>query len=378
MLAPGATGEAGDTAVIFDNKKQYLSIGLYDPFSPIKVRVMQHNERCSIDGDFFSERMRTSIAARDVEGVVPPETNGFRLINGENDGMPGLVADRYDDTVVVKIYTSVWLPWMEVVQKTIIETCEPKRIVLLMSRQLQKVPEHVLGGLFHGKILHGPPLEGQIVFEECGIRFECDPINGQKTGFFLDQRDNRMRVEGMSKGARVLNVFSYTGGFSLYAARGGATQVTSVDISGPAMQAAERNFDLNRGKYSSVRQCRHTPVAQDAFEYMREAARSGEVFDVVIVDPPSMANKAALREVAIKRYNELASLAVKLVKRGGTVVLASCSSRVSDQQFFDACTEGAQRGGRPLRGAVRTGHAADHPVRFDEGSYLKCMFAEVP
>lgn len=144
------------------------------------------------------------------------------------------------------------------------------------------------------------------------------------------------------------------------------------------MQAAERNFQLNRGKFDSVRRCRHTPVAHDAFEYMKEASRSGELYDVVIVDPPSMANKAALREVAIKRYTELAFLAVKLVKRGGTVVLASCSSRVSEEQFFAACEAGAERGGRPLRDVKRTGHALDHPVTFPEGSYLKCMFAQVP
>lgn len=137
------------------------------------------------------------------------------------------MAGRYDDTVVIKIYTSVWLPWIWVVEEALRELCTPARVVLLMSRQLQKVPEHIMGGLFHGKILHGTPLDKELVFDECGISFECDPIRGQKTGFFLDQRDNRMRVETIAKDARVLNVFSYTGGFSLYAARGGATQVAT-------------------------------------------------------------------------------------------------------------------------------------------------------
>jgi 23S rRNA (cytosine1962-C5)-methyltransferase len=213
-----------------------------------------------------------------------------------------------------------------------------------------------------------------VIFDENGLRFEVDPVRGQKTGFFLDQRDNRARVEALAAGARVLNVFAYTGGFSLYAARGGARAVTSLDLSALALAAAERNFALNRA-LPAVAAAQHELLAGDAFDALAELARARRTFDLVIVDPPAFAKRQAEVERALAAYARLTRLALAVTRPGGTLVIASCSSRVSAAAFYDAVLAAAAQAGRPLRELARTGHALDHPVRFAEGEYLKCLFA---
>ena len=299
-------GKAGDVAIIFDNNNAFLAAGLYDPHGPIRVRVLQHNQPRRIDEVLIDELVSCSIKRRD--GIIPADTDGYRLINGDNDGLPGIVADRYADTVVIKIYSSCWAPWLSAVEAGLTRHAPwHSRRVLLLSRQLQRLDPALLRGMAHGTVLHGAPLDDAIVFRECGLLFEADPLRGQKTGFFLDQRDNRRRVEALARGARVLNVFSYTGGFSLYAARGGAARVTSVDVSQPALDAAERNFALNRPLHAAVRRAAHTGLAGDAFAVMRQLQAEGQTYSLVIVDPPSMANKAEQRQLAIARCSPRAA-----------------------------------------------------------------------
>jgi 23S rRNA (cytosine1962-C5)-methyltransferase len=294
-------GAAGDIAIVFDNKNEFLAAGLFDPHGPIRIRVLQHIQPKRINDELIDQLVMSSIRRR--EGIIPPDTDGYRIINGDNDGVPGIVADRYADTIVIKIYSACWAPWLSAVEASLARHAPPHiRRVLLLSRQLQRLDPAVLRGMQHGLVLHGPPLDGSIVFRECGLLFEADPVRGQKTGFFLDQRDNRRRVEALARGARVLNVFSYTGGFSLYAARGGATRVTSVDVSQPALDAAERNFALNRPVDAAVRRAAHQGLAGDAFEVMRQLVEEGHKYSLVIVDPPSMANKAEQRQLAITRH----------------------------------------------------------------------------
>jgi 23S rRNA (cytosine1962-C5)-methyltransferase len=225
-----------------------------------------------------------------------------------------------------------------------------------------------------GQIVLGPPLDGPVVFSENGILFEADPVAGQKTGFFLDQRDNRAKVEGLSRGRDVLNVFSYTGGFSVYAARSGARSVTSVDLSAPAMAGCERNFALNIG-LPRVRGCVHHPVVGDAFQVLSEMARAGRRFGMVILDPPMFAQSKAQVESALQAYQRLTQLGLSVLEPGGTLVQASCSARVPAEDFFSTVEEAARRVGRSLSEMRCTSHAVDHPAKFLESSYLKCLFA---
>jgi 23S rRNA (cytosine1962-C5)-methyltransferase len=252
----------------------------------------------------------------------------------------------------------------------------PKRLVLRLGRSGQSRPEH-LYGLRDGAILFGPDLDGPLVFRENGLRFEADPVRGQKTGFFLDQRENRARVGQLAEGKRGLDVFAYTGGFSVYAARGGAREATSLDASRPALEAAVRNFALNQDD-PGVAFCAHEMLVEDAFEALTRLEQEGRRFDLVIVDPPTFAKNRDEVTGALRAYGRLTRLALGVLEPGGTLVQASCSSRVSEEQFFEAVNRAATRAGRPLREIERTDHSLDHPVSFKEGAYLKCLFAIAP
>jgi 23S rRNA (cytosine1962-C5)-methyltransferase len=213
-----------------------------------------------------------------------------------------------------------------------------------------------------------------VLFQENGLTFEADPILGQKTGFFLDQRDNRARVERLSANKSVLNVFAYTGGFSVYAARGGARQVVSVDISPQAMAAADRNMAHNR-QISTVAAAVHETLAEDAFEVLMRMASTGRRFDLVILDPPMFAQNQAQAGAAISAYERLTRLGLGVLRPGGVLVQASCSSRVEAEAFFNAIHRAAWEADRRLTEIEHTAHALDHPIGYKEGAYLKCLFA---
>lgn len=407
VTGQGEEGRPGDLAVIFDDYRRFLAIGLYDPTSPIRVRVLAHGEPAPINRAWFEGRLA---AAADWRATLPEDgTTGYRLVHGENDGLPGLVIDRYDSTLVIKLYTAAWVPHLATLYAALTaypissprdEGAPPpstsgdgpplrmlrsglaERLVLRLSRELMRQPE-TLYGLTDGMVLAGPPLDGPVAFSENGLRFEADIVQGQKTGFFFDQRDNRARVEklaaayGLPQGCRVLNVFAYSGGFSLYAARGGAAEILSIDASAPALAAAERNFTLNQDA-PAVRAARHQVLVADAFDALTELAGRKERFDLVIVDPPALAKQASEIPAALAAYGRLTAMALGVLAPGGTLVMASCSSRVSAPAFFRAVNQAAAHARRPLQEIDRTGHAIDHPVRFPEGAYLKCLYATAP
>lgn len=363
-------GEAGDLAVIFDHKRELLALGLWDPDSPIRIRVLHRGKPRPIDRDFFAERLRGALAGR--AGLVEQGTTGFRVVNGESDGLPGLVLDRYETTLVLKIYTTAWLPHLPEVLAAIAEVLTPERVVLRLARAIAELTAERTG-LAEGAILAGTPLDGPVVFRENGLRFRCDPVRGQKTGFFLDQRENRARVGALAGGKRVLNAFSYTGGFSLYAARGGATHVVSLDSSRAALDEARENFALN-ADVPEVARTLHECICEDAWTALARLAREGRCFELVVVDPPAFAK--AKREIgaALSAYEKLAELACALLSPGGELVMASCSARIDAGALAKSIHAGAARARRPLEEWQRTAHAADHPVRFPEGAYLKCIW----
>jgi len=353
-------GEAGELAAIFDRDDKFLAVGLYDPFSPIRVRVLHAGKPTKIDAAWFERKLGETFAKRD--GLFDPTTNGYRCINGESDGWPGLVLDRYADTYVLKIYTAAWLPRLDDVLGFL--QLAP-RLVIRLSRNIQELAKNNFK-LIEGQIVRGEVSESPVVFLENSLRFEADVVRGQKTGFFLDQRENRREVESLARGRTVLNAFSFSGGFSVYAARGGAKSVASLDISKHALDSAQRNFDLNPGLT-----CPHELIHADVFDWIKRCTRK---FDLIVLDPPSLAKRETERADAMRAYSKLIGSGIERLNSGGILVAASCSAHVGAEDFFDIARRAAEGSARKFQELKTTGHAPDHPVSFPEGDYLKCIY----
>lgn len=375
ITSQSASGAPGDLAVIFDDHRRFLAVGLYDPASPLRVRVLQHDQPAPIDAAFLAQRLAAAAQRRAPLLAASPPTDGYRLVYGEGDGLPGLVIDRYDRILVIKLYSAAWIPWLHALLPALAEQQPAQWVVLRLSRTVQAQP-HALLGLADGVTLAGAPPPEPWTFNENGLRFEVDVLRGQKTGFFLDQRDNRARVETLAAGRSTLNVFAYTGGFSLYAARGGAPAVTSLDLSAPALAAAVRNFSLNR-HLPAVAAAQHDIIVADAFAGLKQLAAAGQRFGLVVVDPPAFAKQQSEIPAALRAYERLARLAAGVVQPRGQLVMASCSSRVSAPEFYAAVRRGAAAAGRTFHEFDHTEHPLDHPSPFPEGAYLKCLYAEV-
>lgn len=365
-------GTAGELAVIFDTDRRFAAIGLWDPDSPIRIKVLHQGKPVTVDAAFWRTRLTTALDRR--SGLVAdPDTTAYRVVHGENDGLPGLVVDRYAGTLVVKLYSGAWFAHLDELVAVAVELTGAARVVLRTSRAVAANT----GATTDGTVIVGPPIDGPIAFRERGLAMEADVGTGQKTGHFLDQRDNRTLVRGGAAGKNVLDVFASTGGFSLAAAAGGARSVHLVDLAEPALATARRNLARN-AHIREVRECAVRVTAGDAFDVLQTLAQAGEVYDIVIVDPPSFAQNQASVERAVRAYTRLTHLALGVLAPGGTLVQCSCSSRVTDEQFFGAVHAAARAAHRPLRELRRTGHAVDHPIGFEYGAYLKALFATVP
>ena len=363
ILRTNKEGHAGDIAIIFDQKKnKYLGLGLYDPYSPIRIKLLAHSNKESIDKAFFLKKIKESYEVR--LPLIESNTTGYRLIFGENDYLPGLIVDIYAHVAVVKLYSAIWFPYLHFILDAIKEHVGVSVIVLRMSRLLQK-PNVERFGLEDGQVLYGELANPEIEFREYGVRFIANVIKGHKTGYFLDHRHNRQRVGQMSNGKSVLDVFSYAGGFSTHAIAGGAKEVMSIDISKHALALAKINVELN------VKEANHEIFVTDAFEGMEQLIDKGKTFDIVVVDPPSFAKMSADIPGAKKAYMRLAQLAILLVSSGGICVMASCSSRISRDEFFELTEKGFDTQERAYRLIEKTFHDIDHPISFPEGSYLK-------
>ena len=371
IVSQSFAGDPGDLAVIFDDSRNFVAIGLFDPASPIRVRVLHAGRPETIDESFFANRVRDAARLR-VQLAVDAGTTAYRLINGENDGFPGLIVDRYAESLVVKLYSGAWFAHLEGLLPLLVNHAGVpiENVVLRLARH---VSSGECFGLSDGQALIGDGSE-RALFLENGLQFEADLRRGQKTGHFLDQRDNRRRVREMTQGAEVLDVFSCTGGFTVHAAAGGARSVVSIDRDPHAMAACERNLALNLAQVPPVE---HEMIVADAFDAMAELAVQRRRFDVVIVDPPSFAQKQSDIGRALRAYRRLTELALRLLEPGGCLVQASCSSRVTSDEFFDVVIGTADRAAVRLVDVRRTGHGIDHPVTFAEGAYLKALFATV-
>jgi 23S rRNA (cytosine1962-C5)-methyltransferase len=365
-------GKPGDLAVVFDDRRRFVAIGLYDPTSPIRVRLLHHGGPMPIDEGFWAGRIDASLERR-APLVARGDTTAYRCVHGENDGLPGLVVDRYESTLVLKVYTAAWLTHLPVIVDVLRQRLAPDRVLLRFGRT---VDEGDRAGLVEGTALVGAVPEHPVPFLENGLRMEADVVRGQKTGHFLDQRDNRRLLRRYTAGTDVLDVFSCTGGFSLHAAAGGARSVHSVDAAAGALATGRRNLALN-GHLPEVGACRHDSTTGDAFEVLGRLAHDGVRFDVVVIDPPSFAARRSSVDRALHAYGRLTDLGLAVVRPGGLLLQASCSSRIDEATFVELVRRRAAAARVGLDELHRTGHPVDHPVGFPEGAYLKALFARV-
>lgn len=356
--------KAGDLAIIFGTRSnEVMGVGLYDPGSPIRIKMLYAGGPVKVNSDFFSEKIAKAYAIR--VPLLQTKTNSYRLLFGENDGFPGLIADVYDKVLVVKLYSEIWLPYLKDILPSLISTSEADCLVLRLNRKLTSAELH---GLKEGLVLYRELDQENVEFNEHGLRFSANVIHGHKTGYFLDHRHNRKRVGELAKGKTVLDVFSYAGGFSVHALCGGATAVTSIDISKQALEVAQINAGLNSFKG------KHEIIAGDAFEILEQMISEGTKFDLVVIDPPSFAKSANEVTRAEKKYAQLAKLGASLVNSNGILVLASCSSRVSAEKFFSIIEAVLDKMAGSYRLLETTFHDIDHPVSFPEGAYLKTAY----
>ncbi|WP_299114247.1 class I SAM-dependent rRNA methyltransferase [uncultured Winogradskyella sp.] len=357
--------KTGDLAIIFSkNKNRVIGLGLFDAKSPIRIKMIHNAQtKAVINADFFHTKIEKAYALR--QELLTTNTNSYRLIFGENDGFPGLIADVYAKVLVVKLYSEIWLPYLEPIVHSLQQVSNSETVVMRLSRNLQNSNNHNLND---GDVIYGV-LEDEVVqFIEHGINFSANVIKGHKTGYFLDHRENRRRVGELSTGKKVLDVFSYAGGFSVHALANGADEVTSLDISKQALDVARDNGRLN----DYVGQ--HKTISGDAFKEMEALIKKAKRYDIVVIDPPSFAKQQSEIELAKKKYAQLAELGEKLTAKNGLLVLASCSSRVLAQSFFDLNQRVLNAQTRLFETILKTKHDIDHPVTFPEGAYLKCGY----
>lgn len=336
--------------------ERFKGFALWDNEGPIALRI--YSRKRMPDEQWLVERFADAYQLRFA--LLGEGTNAYRWLFGEGDGVPGLVVDRYGEYNVVLTYApsvSRLLPWLA----PALDAVNPGRgTVHKRGSDLE---------LLSGEL---PPARVEVL--ENGLRFQVAIGEGQKSGLFLDQRENRAHIEGLARGKRVLNLFSYTGGFSLYAARGGATRVTSVDVSRGALDDARASFELN-GFHAEE----HEFAAQDVFEFLERAATKGQRFDLVVVDPPSFAKSRDQLRKALRAYERVNRLALKVVEPGGLLASASCTSQVSPEAFRGVLAEAAGRAKVRLQMIHEAGHAIDHPVMAShiEGRYLKYVVSRV-
>lgn len=333
-----------------------LGVGHYHDGS-IAVRMLSFDD-AAIDAAFWSQRLNAALMLRAAVGLPSEATDCFRLVHGEGDGLPGLIVDIYGKAAVVQTHTT----GMAVAADAIAEALKKLKGLPLDTIYLRDIPGKT------ARFMLGDRSEGVVL--EHGISFKVNWVEGQKTGFFLDQRDNRELLAEVSKGRKVLNTFCYTGGFSVYALKAGAKHVTSVDVSAKAVALAEENVLLNLkpGK-------RHEAVCTDAFKYLEHA----EGFDLIILDPPAFAKGMKARHQAVQGYKRLNETALRRIASNSILFTFSCSQVVSPELFEKTVYSAAINAGREVRVLKRLGHQADHPVSIyhPEGEYLKGLMLYV-
>lgn len=355
----------GDLVKVFSSQNRFLGIGYLNPRSQIAVRMLTF-EDVTIDQAFFEKRVRNAVALRH-QFVLNSETNACRLIHAEGDFLPGLIVDLYADYLVIQILTAGMERWRDMIIHVLQKELSPKGIFEKGDsewREWEGLEKRI------GRLAGEEPPDF-VEIQENGLQFIVDIHRGQKTGFFLDQRANRRMVGSLARGKRVLNCFSYTGGFSVYAANGGALQTVSVDSSEPALNTARVHFEKNGLKPED-----HTFEEADVFEYLRQTRQE---FDMIILDPPAFCQNKNQVQQAARGYKDINLFAFKRIAPGGLLFTFSCSSHIEPDLFQKIVFGAAKDARREVRILAKTGHAMDHPVSIyhPEGEYLKGLLCEV-
>lgn len=358
----------GDTVDVLDAGGRFLARGYYNPRSQIVVRLLTWDAREAIDAAFWGRRLAAAMARRQAL-ADDPDTTAFRLVYAESDGLPGLIVDLYEGWAVLQALTLGIEGHKEALTALLREALAPKGIVERSDvdvRAQEGLPQRA--GMLWGEAPHVP-----VVMRESGLRFGSDLFRGHKTGFYLDQRENRRKVAAYAAGAEVLNAFSYTGGFAVYAAAAGAGRVTNLDSSADALREAEANLRLNGLAVPAGN------IQGDAFQVLRQLVAEGRTYDLVILDPPKFAFSKGQLNAATRGYKDINMLGMRLLRPGGTLATFSCSGLVSEELFQKVLFGASVDVGREARILERLGQGADHPVllTFPEGAYLKGFICRV-
>lgn len=362
----------GDTVDVLDAGGRRLAKAAWSPKSQIRARVWSFDPDETIDDAFFKRRIAAAVARREVLPQLAGQA-GMRLIHGESDGLPGVIADRYGDTICLQLTAAGSDKWRKAIVAALVKATGAARIYERSDSDVRGLEglESVTGWV-HGEApgVDEPPLS----IDENGVRLGVDVVGGHKTGFYLDQRDNRLLTRALAAGRSLLNCFCYTGGFSLQALAGGAAHVLSIDSSGAALAGARTNLALNPQLDAS----RTEWLEADVFDALRVFRKEGRKFDLIVLDPPKFAPSAAHAERAARAYKDINLLGFRLLAPGGLLMTYSCSGGIGLELFQKIVAGAAIDAGRDARILQRLAAGADHPVavHFPEGEYLKGLLLQ--
>jgi 23S rRNA (cytosine1962-C5)-methyltransferase len=352
---------AGTPVRLLDQAGEFLAFGYFSSYSQITVRIWGHDTNEQIDEHFFAKRVDRAYRLR-KKYVERPETDAFRLINGENDFLPGLIVDKYSDYLVVQFHTRGIESWKTEIISALEQVMKPKGIYERSDMSARKTEQmESRTGLLSGTV---PDL---VTIKENGFPFLVDVKKGQKTGFFLDQRDKRLAFSRYTRDASVLNCFSYTGGFSVYALAGGARRVVHVDTSASALELARENIGLN-----GFDKAKCEFVVDDVKGYLR---KGDERFDAIVLDPPAFVKDRKKKKEGMIGYRNINESAIRLLPEEGVLLTCSCSAHLSPEEFRFLISEAGGRTRKTLKFLEAYTHGIDHSllVPFTEGQYLKCF-----
>jgi len=354
----------GETATVFTHDRKYVGMGYINPKSQILVRLLTREKNVEINEQFFLDRIRQCWEYRQRIGYV----ENCRLVFGEADGLPQLIIDKFNDYFVIQTLTLGMDTWKPAIVKALETIFSPKGIY-----ERNDVPVRELEGLTQHKGFLSAPFDTKIIINENGLRFHVDIENGQKTGYFLDQQDNRRAIRHIVKDADVLGAFTYTGTFEIHAASYGAKSVLGLDISENAVEQANRNAALN----GLDKICRFE--AANAFDVLKQWGKEGKQYDVVMLDPPAFTKSRETIQKAITGYKEINLRGMKLVKPGGFLVTSSCTNLVHPELFLQTIQMAAKDARRSIRQVTFQAQASDHPIIWgmDNTNYLKFLIVQV-
>lgn len=359
--------KSGETVEVRAANGDLLGLGAWSPDSQIQVRLWTFTET-QIDREFFVQQIHQALVYRQQLGI-PHRNSGYRLINAESDGLPGVVVDVFGDWLVMQALTTGAEYWKQTLAEALLEVIPAKGVYERSDVDVRKKEglETVTG------VLQGETPPAQIDITEEGRHYRVDVLNGHKTGFYLDQRDNRSVLQQYAQGKTVLNCFSYTGGFSIAALYGGAEQATNIDASQPALDIAAQTAELN-----GIQPARMQNTCGDVFKLLREYRNEGRQFDIVVLDPPKFAENRKQLEKAARGYKDINLLGFKLLKPGGLLFTFSCSGLMESNLFQKIVADAAVDAGCDARILRKLDQATDHPTRlaFPEGYYLKGLVCQ--